>query len=316
MSQGGSDSNILFFEPPPGGDITLRSNDGTSFRTHSLLMGLASSVFQDMLSVAVHGDGLIDLADDAESISLMLEHIYPVKAPNLQSIREYAKCLEIARKYDVKGMMETLNEQLCLGEKNKAVDANPVEACALASAFGLHDASKVAAQIADFKTNSRDPQVLARYQENLPQWKLPIRLVGMQAARAEALMKILFTFDEGVMTEFARGGGPFPLCQTCRRRAAGTTASVPIWLLRWSMAVYDLALDCDLQTLRDETKITDPHSVPQLVDHIREGDLLIRHCHYCVQYVQSCEDYPTWAQAVINVIHRRFSQLNDEMFVS
>ncbi|KAF8607132.1 hypothetical protein BDV93DRAFT_301918 [Ceratobasidium sp. AG-I] len=176
MSDNAPGSNILLFEPPPGGDITLRSNDGTSFRAHSLLMGLASSVFRDMLSVGVHGDGLIDLADDAESISLLLEHIYPVKAPKLQSIGAYAKCLEIARKYNVQGMTDTLNEQLCLGEKNEVVEANPVEACALADSFELHDASKIAAQIADLKPNLRDPRVLVRHAGNFPQWKLPIRL--------------------------------------------------------------------------------------------------------------------------------------------
>ena len=62
-------------EPPLGGDITLCSSDGTSIRTHSLLIALASSDSLGMFSVGTHGDGLIDLAEDAETVSLMLEYI-------------------------------------------------------------------------------------------------------------------------------------------------------------------------------------------------------------------------------------------------
>ncbi|KAF8607161.1 hypothetical protein BDV93DRAFT_542171 [Ceratobasidium sp. AG-I] len=319
MSENPPSSSIALFQPPAGGDITLRSSDGTSFRAHSILMSLASSVFHGMLSVGVQGDGLIDLAEDAESVSLMLEHIYPVKSPNLQSIGEYAKCLEIARKYDVKGMMDTLNEQLCWGERNGVVNANPIEACILADTFGLPNASEVAARIVDFRVNLRDSGELVDGLGKFPQWKLPVRLVGKQAARAEALARILFTFDQYPMDEFAACGdneNQFLLCDMCEERAAETPVSAPTWLLRWSMAVYNLALNHDLQALPDEVKVTNPDSVPRLINYQEGEDRWPMCCNYCVAGVQSHEKYSSWAGVVVNVIQKCTAELDNTLSLS
>lgn len=321
MSENVSGSNISFFEPPPGGDITLRSNDGTSFRAHSILMSLASSVFRDMFSVGVQGDGAIDLAEDAESISLMLEHIYPVKSPTLRSLDTFAKCLRIAQKYDVKGMMDTIDEQLCWGERNEAVLADPVQACALADSFGLHNAAEVAARIADSKVNLRDPKQLAALGNVYPQWKLPIRLIGTQAARATALAEILFTYDDGPMNWFtssmgdsvASADGNFPLCSSCTKNVSFGSMTVPTWLLRWSMGVYKLALSQDLQALPDEAKVTNPNSVPRLVDYHEDYDYWPMSCRDCVTYVQSHEDYPQWAEQVVKQIQNRILLLQADL---
>lgn len=85
--------------------MTLRSSNGVTFCVHSILMSLASSVFKDMLSVGAKSDEIIELADEAKHISLMLEYIYPTKTPTITSLAIFEQALRIAQKYDVKCMM-------------------------------------------------------------------------------------------------------------------------------------------------------------------------------------------------------------------
>ncbi|KAG9119963.1 hypothetical protein FRC07_004759, partial [Ceratobasidium sp. 392] len=60
------DTTTFSYQPPAGGDISLKSSDGVVFLAHSVLLGMSSSVFSDMLSTASPSD-VIELGDDAES---------------------------------------------------------------------------------------------------------------------------------------------------------------------------------------------------------------------------------------------------------
>ncbi|KAF8603556.1 hypothetical protein BDV93DRAFT_442257, partial [Ceratobasidium sp. AG-I] len=100
------------FRPPPKGDITLRSSDGVEFQTHSAILNLASSVFEGLLVVGTAKD-VVELSETAETISLMLRFIYPnEKTPLMTSFEMLAQCLEAAHKYDLAGMLGTLDDQL------------------------------------------------------------------------------------------------------------------------------------------------------------------------------------------------------------
>ena len=67
------------FRPPPGGDIILRSIDGVEFLVHSVILGVASSVFEGLLQVGTNRDA-VELSENAEILSLVLRFIYPTSA--------------------------------------------------------------------------------------------------------------------------------------------------------------------------------------------------------------------------------------------
>ncbi|KAG9077569.1 hypothetical protein FS749_010532, partial [Ceratobasidium sp. UAMH 11750] len=71
-----TDAPAFSYQPPAGGNLSLKSADGAIFLVHSVLLGMASSVFADMFSAANRSD-VVELTDDAESLSLMLRFIYP-----------------------------------------------------------------------------------------------------------------------------------------------------------------------------------------------------------------------------------------------
>ncbi|KEP47891.1 BTB/POZ domain protein [Rhizoctonia solani 123E] len=157
-----TEPDSTLFHPPTGGDLTLRASDGTEFKVHSLLLHIASSVFADMFQVGTNNHRVVDLAEDSQTLSLMLEHIYPVKSPTIDSFDKLESCLTVAQKYDIKGMMGNLDAELRCGAKSELVAGDPLRACVLADSFGLSEAGKVLARLVDWKTQLLTPEALTR----------------------------------------------------------------------------------------------------------------------------------------------------------
>lgn len=294
--------------------MTLRSSDGVTFCVHSVLMGLASSVFKDMLSVGAKSNEVVELAEDSKVVSLMLEFIYPIKTPTITSVVVFEQALQVAQKYDIKGMMDTLDAQLCLGAKNELVAKEPLHTCILAYSFRLMKAAEVIARVVDLKVDLRSPPGILKL-KNLPiNSELLIRLVGMQAMRAKALADILFTFDESPMNRYTMSKTGFPYCLDCRNEI---NKPVPTWILRWSKSVYELALTCDLQDLPLDLKIDNPTSISRLVDSHEYSENVPVTCLDCVSFSRSMEeDYSGWASRVDDEIKLCLSRLHFQFSLS
>ncbi|KAF8610594.1 hypothetical protein BDV93DRAFT_517693 [Ceratobasidium sp. AG-I] len=73
-------------------------------------MGLASSVFKDMLSIGAKSDEVVELAETSSLLSLMLQFIYSSKTPAITSLSVIELALRIAQKYDIKGAIDMLAE--------------------------------------------------------------------------------------------------------------------------------------------------------------------------------------------------------------
>ncbi|QRW15813.1 The BTB (BR-C, ttk and bab)/POZ (Pox virus and Zinc finger) domain [Rhizoctonia solani] len=195
-SKNSSDLSVPLFNPPTGGDICLRSKDGIEFQAHTVLLGLASSVFRDMFLVGTRREEAIDLTEDATTISIMLEFIYPNRqAPLVTSFETLDNCLRISQKYDLQSMIQTLDTQLSINTTPQSlVHSDPLRAYQLALTFDLPKTKVMAAPlITTAKADLCEPSRLSRVVQSHPSASL-IRLIGIQGTRAKILADVLLGF--------------------------------------------------------------------------------------------------------------------------
>ncbi|EUC66112.1 BTB/POZ domain protein [Rhizoctonia solani AG-3 Rhs1AP] len=122
------------FQPPVGGDIVLKSCEGTIFNAHSILLGLASTVFAGMFDGASKAD-TVELAEDAETISLMLAFIYPVTPPSVTSVEQLEKIMLFSQKYDISKMIDYVEKLIRPG--NELVHSDPVRLFRASMKYGF-----------------------------------------------------------------------------------------------------------------------------------------------------------------------------------
>lgn len=88
-------------------DIILRSADQVDFRTHRLILSMASPFFADLFALpqtkecASDTMDVIHLAEESEVVQKVLEVCYPIKDPKLPSLEIAGAVLEAALKYDI-----------------------------------------------------------------------------------------------------------------------------------------------------------------------------------------------------------------------
>ncbi|KAL5637139.1 hypothetical protein ACGC1H_000953 [Rhizoctonia solani] len=267
-SKNSPSSNETLFNPPPGGDICLRSKDGIEFQAHTVLLGLASSVFRDMFLVGTRREDAIDLAEDATTISIMLEFIYPNKqVPLVTSFDTLDSCLRISQKYDLQSMAQTLDTQLSINNTSQSlVHSDPLRAYQLALTFSLPKTKIMAAPlITTSKADLCDPSRLSRVVQSHPSDSL-IRLIGIQGTRAKILADVLFGFYKRPMLpthehffydlscEPCRGW--LDKCESNEARTGLYTHHPPSWLLSWASLVYQTLLATPIEQCDDLFHVT------------------------------------------------------------
>jgi len=110
------DANIVVFSRKS--DLTLVSSDGVHFRVHSVMLSEASEVFETMLTIPQPRASTVDsepplvaLSEDAETLTLLLSWIYPLRnRTSIHSFDQLARLFGVAQKYDV--TMDTLCSML------------------------------------------------------------------------------------------------------------------------------------------------------------------------------------------------------------
>jgi hypothetical protein len=247
------------FEAPPGGDISLRSIDGPVFCVHSIILGLASSTFSDMFSVAIKSGETIDLGDDSESISLMLAFIYPSHlSPTVDTFELLEKCLAIAQKYNMQAMTKALDRELSERVGGRLVSGQPLRAFRLAVTYGLRDSQTLAAKaIMPCHIDLREPAEIIKVARKHPTSAHVIGLLGVQALRAKILFDVMFNFCDGFLPTsplVLKGGkddldeveDELMMCDGCRRQsnhlywpATRPGEYTPSWIHGWSRLVYN-----------------------------------------------------------------------------
>ncbi|KAG8703646.1 hypothetical protein FRC08_002712 [Ceratobasidium sp. 394] len=239
-------STPFSFEPPDGGDLLVKSADGALFAVHSVLLGLASSVFSDMFSAPTKRDA-IELTDDAESISLMLAFIYPSSFVTVDSFQALEKSLEMARKYDVPGILKALDFIIPHEQKDKNLAYHdPVRAFRLATRHGLRETQTFSAGLIEPKhCDFHDPTQLRKFAQQFPDSAHLIGLVGAQGVRLKIICSVLFCYESGIapiLPRIPRREDEIMACKTCcdRQRVDKLDCQdyFPSWLPGWSWIAF------------------------------------------------------------------------------
>lgn len=212
------DAPAFTFQPLSGGDVSLKSNDGAIFVAHSMLLGLASPIFADMFTGAITAPGgppaaltpdTIELAEDAEAVSLMLAFIYPVIRPTIDSLRLLEKAMVVAHKYEIDVLLKTLDQ--CRSENRKLIRLDPLRVFRLAFDYGLRDTQTLAAKlIGPAQYDTLTPEGIVRFAKEFPESAHIIGLVGVQGARYK-ILETLFADSSALFWPEASGmwGAPF-----------------------------------------------------------------------------------------------------------
>ncbi|KAF8610683.1 hypothetical protein BDV93DRAFT_517769 [Ceratobasidium sp. AG-I] len=252
-------SEPFTFDPPPGGDLVIKSSDGREFRAHSSLLALASSVFSGMFS-ATFKPGTTDLVEDAESISLMLSFIYPSSFTTIDSFEALEKSLRMADKYDIPGILKALDYTVsnCPSNKNLA-HRDPVRVFKLSSQYGLRETRTLAASLIQPRHyDFHDPKQLRDFATHFPGSSHLIGLVGAQGARLKIICEVLFNYDpnnSSILPELdnkSKNKDEFLMCKPCLTAQKSTGGHYfPSWLPDWSWLAFERLSTESLEDCQD-----------------------------------------------------------------
>ncbi|KAH7340669.1 hypothetical protein B0J17DRAFT_652364 [Rhizoctonia solani] len=197
------------------GDFTLKSSpNDVEFKVFRLFLMTASPVFQDILTSGL-GPPVMELSEDAETITALLQYIYPCKNLVIKDYELLTKVLEAARKYK----LGFITSDLCTSMRLDS--SSPPNVCP-----GVHHELKeeipVAAKLTigkyDFASREGASELCAL---NIPS-KDAIMLMHLHMARTAALLDLLINTNSN--TRYFAG---FPVkCLTCKPSKSGSMSEL------------------------------------------------------------------------------------------
>ncbi|KAF8708991.1 Broad-Complex, Tramtrack and Bric a brac, partial [Rhizoctonia solani] len=234
------------FVPPSGGDLILRSRDGTNFLVHSTILKFTSPVFEDMI-VSRTTMNTIELPETANEISYLLRFIYPNKLPLMIGPDMIASCLAVVQKYSVGGAIEIIDELISLDMNtpaHKLLSSDPARAYQLALRFNLTKTRAAAAPLIMAEgVDFCDLDTIAELTQKYSSLGLAC-LMNIQAMRAKLLSDVLLRFDRAPIKPtgpnfnmyYALSCSP---CRTNKYESESFKSTPPSWALAWLRLVYE-----------------------------------------------------------------------------
>lgn len=304
------------FRPPPGGDVTLRSSDGVEFLAHSVILGIASSVFASLLVVGTNKDA-VELSETADTVSPMLQFMYPnIASPTMTSIKMLSRCLRAAQKYDLGGMIETLDKEISTDTTAQSlIQIDPLRIHQLALQFNLPKAQVAAAPLVlTDKADVCDPSKLSGLVKNYPSASL-IRLAAIQGTRAKILADVLFHFYQYPIKPSVKPSMFYDLschsCQKwlgeCKESSARTWfyyGSPPSWVLAWATLVYQTLLASPLEK-------SDHLFDAFILNKLEGADNVCQDCLRDFWTLHSQRtDFNKWAEVIKGVLKQRLESVH------
>ncbi|KAH9975839.1 hypothetical protein BGW80DRAFT_1250716 [Lactifluus volemus] len=120
-------------------DLTLRTTDGVDFRVSKNILSFASQALANKANSGVRG--VVDFAQDSESLDFALRHIYPVPLPTHVTLSQVRLLAEFAKKFEVKAL-----ESLIARYLTDALDDDPIGVYSIAITYGHNDIAANAAR--------------------------------------------------------------------------------------------------------------------------------------------------------------------------
>ncbi|KAG8735043.1 hypothetical protein FRC12_018239 [Ceratobasidium sp. 428] len=219
-----------------------------------------------MFSPATRKD-VIELQEDAESISLMLRFIYPPAFLDNLSLSLLKKSLYMGRKYDVDGILSTIDYIISHSNKGRLLQLNPTSVFGLAAAYQLKASQRAAAEVIQQPQNQDDINHLLKA---FPDCSSVIGLLGAHLIRTKSLLAL--QNDLSIAVPIAPDGSidrsRLVMCKTCVDRSPFPISPgayyYPPWMQFWAAwaipdLIYEPLHDCDkyfeitsLDTIADE----------------------------------------------------------------
>ncbi|KAG6868006.1 hypothetical protein C0993_008439 [Termitomyces sp. T159_Od127] len=119
-----------------------------TFHVHRCILAAASPFFHDMFSLpqnpaVTHKVPVVPMSETKDTLGTLLEFVYPVEDPPIQSLDELVSILGAAAKYDFLGVIDTLRKFLVAPH---FVEADPTRVYAIASRFELEEEARIASK--------------------------------------------------------------------------------------------------------------------------------------------------------------------------
>lgn len=216
-------------------------------------------MFQGLSVVGTNKDA-VGISETAETLSLMLRFIYPnSRPPTVTCFDVLLRCLQVAQKYDIESMIDTIDEQLStITTPQSLIHHSPFRVHQLALQFNLPKAKVAAASLVFIsEVDCCEPKNLQHRAELYPPASL-VRITAIQGTRARILADVLFRFYEPPVAAPPDHPDLFYVmsCDTCQKwlrkcqrseaRQGLYTQNPPSWLLAWSTLVYETLLAAPL----------------------------------------------------------------------
>ena len=187
------------WQASPGADVILRASGGKEFPAHKLILSLASPVFRDMFSVPQSPPTessqlpVIDLTDPPETLKNFLQIIYPTRNPHINNIYALASVLQLADKYDAKGVLDIHKDHL----PSMCSNFSPIEMYAILCTCGREEEAGDAARRVPFASlDTLDSSPLLQL-ITTTQYQ---RLVSFMTVRDDRMHKIVGKHHKAIAT--------------------------------------------------------------------------------------------------------------------
>ncbi|KAG8763429.1 hypothetical protein FRC12_008554 [Ceratobasidium sp. 428] len=298
------------YQPPPGGDVSLKSSDGVVFLAHSLLLRLASSVFTDMFSTATQND-VVELTDDSESVSLMLRFIYPPVFMDNLSTELLEKSLQIAHKYDASGIAAAVDHILVYrsSDKGSLINFDPIHAFCLGGKYGLPGTQTAAAAgLRPEQFIFNHPGKIKAFADAYASAAGVIGLLGAHCVRIRALLDVLLKDNEEILPNTSEHyvRSRVMMCEDCFDNEEylldEENSYEPSWYNCWKILAF-----C---TLASATLDKSNHLFQASVfDIISSKPNICLDCIHAARTAGDGESFTRWARRVKDIITRELDKL-------
>ncbi|KAG8827899.1 hypothetical protein FRC19_011047 [Serendipita sp. 401] len=291
-------------------DLVLSSSNSYHFRVHRAILCEASPIFFAALVNlpplnSSDPPPVQDLAEDGDTVSILLQYIYPMPNPHVTSLATLRLALSAAQRYEITSAIDGLRSSLVT---STFLESDPLGVYAIACELGLTEEAKIASRATlafDILATSLDTPCL----ENLTA-KDFLRLVRLHQTRSEGAIAAIdcmapmphdccgYTSASPMPEEFSEsshsGSSSHSRSRGHQHHGSGSSPYVR-WFATWKAAAIP-----ELKARPRSNVIFDPSF---LLSHVKRAS---RHCAECPPTFMASA-----TQAWLTVLKERVDSLPD-----